>query len=190
MMARQLLPILISLVVYAGGTTVLAQQFDTCSHRPCAPGCGNENQPWCNGGATSPDYVPAFSNIIVQNNCRHPVRLAVNYVNEYDQHLSVGWWNIAGTPPLDSENINPLLGALVQAMRTRSITLSDDEGNFLVHSNEFSINFFAITSNGTNIVWRGSFEREVGGETIMMMNNDGERNASGDNIVRLNCFDQ
>jgi hypothetical protein len=113
---------------------------------------GRREQPSTTTERTSPSPPPVSPGqsgyyFVFQNNCHHPIRLALRYLDSTsDEWVTGGWWNF---DPNESASLM--------------------HGDQYVRSTNSIFYYYAeITTNGYNVSWHGTHERVLGGRTLPM----------------------
>ena len=113
----------------------------------------------------SPGYLPG-RRIVFDNQCPHPVRLAVKIQDTSDNWVTLGWWVVR-----DNEN-------LVLSAKAQNIDIRTRKANFYL---------YAETVDGSNHRWFGNHLSTFGNRTLKMKEQIFSVDADGDFTHTLRC---
>ena len=110
---------------------------------------------------TSTNTSPQGYGYVVKNNCKHPIRLAIQYQNMNGLHSSLGWWTVKANEEAE-------LHAGGNKIKSKSDTWY----------------FYAEASDSTSYVWKGRYLIKVGDRQLGMQR---LVDKEGKNELSLSC---
>jgi uncharacterized membrane protein len=119
----------------------------------------------CRSNPTSPSTssnAAAAGGFKVTNDCRHPIKVAIHYKNRGGNWISDGWWPVAGF----------------------ASTYLGDSSNSRLQTTEAAWYYYAETTDGSALAWKGSYPKTLGNFTLPMVQ---LQDKEGDSEWTLTC---
>lgn len=139
---------------------------------------------------SQPAETPALGRIIVENQCRHPVRVVVSYRDEDDGKQLVGWIHLDGYVGVQSMGegfLRALTGSLFPA------AVAADYNGPILHNNKYAPALYAEATDESGLVWTGDDVIVFQGNEYAFFNADASGGQSianpntGENRIPLVC---